>query len=312
MLTKFKRSVNPVFLDPLNSENILCEKGKKLDIILSPKLYWIKKMAVPVSSVREVTKLLPSIFEDSLPQGHYSYYAYKNEDDFILFAYEDKKILDLLLSKGISSTDIASIRFAQTEFISLDNAVSINDKQSMYLKGSLLVLAPSAWLSDSQGLELGEIKLSKHCIKLQQFGHIVDNTSFYKLGGILVVFALILIVEIFVTSAKNDVIEQNREELFIKYKLQATMIQNKSTHKRYSKVYKTQTKLRETIAVFLTMHLEENQKITLLEYKNKKLFVHIKGVKKGSESTLLAKLNAKKLIYKTSFNDDTIKMEFSL
>ena len=312
MFTKFKRSANAVFLDPDGSEIIVCEKGKKLDIILSPKLYWIKKMAIPVSGVREVKKLLSSIFEDSLPPGHYSYYAYKSGDEFILFAYEDKKILDLLLSKGISGADIASVRFAQTEFVSLVGAARINDKESIYLKDSLLIIAPSAWLEESHALELREIKLSKHSIKLQQFGHLVDNKSLYKLGGILVVFALVLIVEIFVISAKHDAIEHNREELFSKYKLQATMIQNRSTHKRYSKIYKTQTKLRETIAVFLTMPLKEKQKITLLEYKNKKIFVRIKGVKKGNETTLLSKLNAKKLKYKTSFNDDTIKVEVSL
>jgi len=309
---KFKRSINAVFLDPSRSETIVCEKGKKLDIILSPKMYWVKKMSLPVSSVREVKKLLPSIFEDSLPFGHYSYYAYKSEDEFILLAYEDKKILDLITSKGISSSDIATIRFAQTEFEALEGALSITDKESMYVKDTLLVLAPTVWLEESRDLVLDALKLSKHTIKLQQFGHIVDNKSLYKIAAVLVALILILIVEIFVASAKSDAILESKDALFAKYKLQATMFQNKSTYDKYSKIYKTQTKLRETIAIFLTMPLKEKQKITLLEYKNNKLFVSIKGVKKESENNLLSKLKAKKLIYKASFNDDTIKVELSL
>jgi len=312
LLTRFKRSASVVFLDPQMHETVICEKGEKLDIILSPRLYWVKKMKLPVATVREVKKLLPSIFEDSLPLGHYSYYAYKYEDEFILFAYEDKIILDLILSKGISTADIRSIHFAQSEFMDLEDAVSITDKESMYVKDRLVVLAPSAWLTESKNLELTNITLSKYTIKLQQFGHIVDNKSLFKIGGVLVVLALILLVEIFVASAKRDAVLEAKEELFSKYNLQSTMIQNKSIQKKYTKIYKTQTKLRATIAVFLSMPLKQNQKITLLEYKNKKLFVSIKGVKKGSENTFLSKLNAKKLKYKTSFNGESIKVELSL
>jgi len=309
---KFKRSINAVFLDPSRSETIVCEKGKKLDIILSPKMYWVKKMSLPVSSVREVKKLLPSIFEDSLPFGHYSYYAYKSEDEFILFAYEDKKILDFIESQGISNANIASIHFAQTEFSHLEGSLKINDTQSMYVKDTLVILAPTNWFNDSKELKLLDMNLSKHTIKLQQFGHIVDNKSLYKIGAILMVLALILVVEIFIASAKVGEITQKKEELFTKYKLQSTMIQNKSTYTKYSKIHKRQTKLRATIAVFLTMPLKKEQKIKLIEYKNKKLFVSIKGVKKGSENTFLSKLNAKKLKYKTSFNGESIKVELSL
>ncbi|MDF1878178.1 hypothetical protein JHD46_00840 [Sulfurimonas sp. SAG-AH-194-C20] len=312
MLTKFKRSTNAVFLDPKSSETISCEKGKKLDIILSPRLYWVKKMKLPVSSVREVTKLLPSIFEDSLPLGRYSYYAYKSEDEFILFAFEDKKILDLISQRGISSSEIGSIRFAQSEFNSLEHGVSINDKECIYLQDGLLVLAPLSWVHESKDIDLSELELSKYTIKLQQFGHIVDNKSLYKVGGVLVAFVVILLVEIFITSTKIGSIEEKREALFTKYKLQATMIQNRSTYAKYSKIYKTQTKLREAIAVFLTLPLKATQKITLLEYKNKKLFVSISGIKKGSETVFLSKLNAKKLKYKTFFSAKSMKVELSL
>ena len=195
MLTRFKRSTDVVFLDPQSSETIVTQNGKKLEIVLSPKMYWVKKMSLPVSSVREVNKLLPSIFEDSLPAGFYSYYAYKNKEEFILFAYEDKKILSLIASKGISTTDIASIRFAQTEFSDLEGAVNINTKESMYIKDTLLILAPSIWVEDAVDLDLSKIKHSKHTIKLQQFGHIVDKKSLYTVGGVLVSLALILLIE---------------------------------------------------------------------------------------------------------------------
>jgi hypothetical protein len=88
---KFRRDTTTLFLDPASKEQLIYDTSKKVNIILSPSLYWVKKMSLPVTNVREVKKLLPSIFEDSLPVGHYSYTAYKHGEDFMLFAYEDKK-----------------------------------------------------------------------------------------------------------------------------------------------------------------------------------------------------------------------------
>ncbi|MDQ7042683.1 MAG: hypothetical protein Q9M34_04045 [Sulfurimonas sp.] len=43
MFTNFKRSSRLVFLDPDDREILTCEKGEKLALILSPKIYWVKK-----------------------------------------------------------------------------------------------------------------------------------------------------------------------------------------------------------------------------------------------------------------------------
>ncbi len=308
----FKRATTALFLDPSSIEEFSHDKSKKINIILSPSLYWVKKMSLPVKSVREVKKLLPSIFEDSLPEGHYSYTAYKNGEEFMLFAYEDKKILSLLTQKGISSADIASVHFAQSEFKELSSAFCINEKQCMYIKDELLVLAPSAWISEKEKLNLDDIKLSKHTIKLQQFGHIVDNSSLYKIGAILTLLAFILIVEIFITSSKKDAIIEAKEELFSKYKLQSTMFQNKSSLSKYSKVHERGVKFRESISYFLTLKLKSNQKIKLIEYKNNLLNVTIDGVDKASLNAINNQLNAKGVKYKSSLKGETMRVEMKI
>ncbi|MDF1883053.1 hypothetical protein JHD49_03790 [Sulfurimonas sp. SAG-AH-194-C21] len=309
---KFRRQGKTVFIDSKYDASIEYEKGKKLDIILSPSLYWVKKISLPVKSVSQANKLLASIFEDSLPLGHYSYVAYKNGDDFLVFAYEDKKILSLLNTKNISLGDVNSIHFAQHEFKTLEGALKVNATQSMYLKDSLLVLAPSAWLSDSKELDLRDIKLSKHSIKLQQFGHIVDKKSLYKVGVILVLFALILIVEIFVATSKKDALQTLQEEVFAKHKLQSTMFQNNSTKRKYESIHKTQTKLRQYTSYFLKMKLHETQKIMLIEYKNKILYVRLSGVSKGSSKSITSQLDSKSVKYKVSYSDESMKVEIKI
>lgn len=309
---KFRHDTTTLFLDPASKEYLSYDKSKKVNIILSPSLYWVKKMSLPVSSVREVKKLLPSIFEDSLPDGHYSYTAYKHHEEFMLFAYEDKKILDLLTKHNISVSDIASVHFAQSEFKEIPNAFCINDKQCMYLKDELLVLAPSAWISEKEKLSLSQIKLSKHSIKLQQFGHIVDNSSLYKIGAILSVLALILIVEIFITSSKKNTITEAKDELFTKYSLQATMFQNRSSLKKYSKVHTRQTKLRESISYFLSLKLKTIQKISLIDYKNNLLNITISPVDASSLKSIKNQLNTKGIKFKTSLSENKLKVEMKI
>jgi len=312
LFTRFKHKSNVLFLDPQSEIAGFYEKGQKVDIVLSPSLYWVKKMALPVSSIREVKKLLPSIFEDSLPESHYSYTAYKSGDAFMLFAYEDKKILDMLSDKGIASADIASLHFAQSEFSTLKGAVQINETQSMYVKDELVVVVPTEWLDESKRLDTNNMKLSKQSIKLQQFGHIVDNSSLYKIGIILGVLIVVLLVEIFMTHAKLSAILETKDKIFSKYKLQSTMIQNRSTMSKYSKIHQQQTKLRAYIADFLTMPLTANQKITHISYRNKVLDVRLQGVKKSEVKRLFTKLDAQKVKYKLSYENESIKVEITL
>jgi len=309
---KFKRSSRVLFVDPSVDTVFSLDKGEKVDLILSPSLYWVKKITIPVKSVREVKKLLPSIFLDSLPEGHYSYSAYKKEDDFIAFAYEDKKILALLAQKGIGLSSIHSIHFAQSEFETLEGALEINEMESIYLKDDLVVVVPTVWLKESEPLVLEDKKLSKHTIKLQQFGHIVDNKSFYMIGTILSIFIFILIVEIFLTHSKIDTIANAKDSLFSKYKLQSTMFQNRSTFTKYNNIHTLQTELRAVISYFLSMPLRATQKITLIEYKEKKLMVTISGVIKGQERGIISRLNAKKVKYKLSFSGQNMKVEVKL
>ena len=84
---KFNTQLKTLFLDP-HSE--IEHTDEKVNIILSPALYWVKRQTLPVKYIRDAMKLLPSIFEESVPEGHYSYSAYKDGDTFVLFAYDDK------------------------------------------------------------------------------------------------------------------------------------------------------------------------------------------------------------------------------
>jgi len=309
---KFKRQSTILFLDPLDVHLKEYDKSKKVSVVLSPSLYWVQKLSLPVKYVRDVKKLLPSIFEDILPEGNYSYTAYKSADKFFVFAYEDKKILELLHKSGIAIADISSIHLAQSELKELLTATKINETQSLYIKDEILGVAPTTWFDKVENLDLRTIKLSKQTIKIQQYGHLVKSSSLYKIAALLSALIIIIFIESFITSQKIGAINEAKDKLFSKYKLQSTMLQNRSLQNKYKSIYKKQSRLREYISYFLNMHLSATQKLTLIDYQNSVLSVIFTGVNEGNKATITNILKTKKIQFKESLKGDTLKMEIKL
>lgn len=306
---KFNTKAKTIFLDSASEYK---EIDGKLNIVLSPSLYWVKKISLPVKYARDAIKLLPSIFEDILPDGNYSYYAYKLNDDFIVFAYNDKLILDTLADKGISLSSISNIYFAQSEIVDISTAMKINETQSIYIKDDILILVPCCWIEEKGELNLDNIKHSKHNIKLQQFGHIVDTKSLYKVGAILVMMIFLVSAEYFMQTKKINDITLLKDNVFEKYSLKSTTFQNKALLKKYTNIYKTQTKIRQYISNILKVKLDKNQHLATLSIKNKKILVSFSGVKKGSGRRIIDSFKSNGMIIKTKYLKNSLKIEVSI
>ncbi len=309
MFSKFNKQINTIFLDP-HSENF--NTAESVNVILSPSLYWVKKVSLPIKYLRDVKPLLASLFEDTLPDGTYSYSAYKSGDDFFIFAYEDKVILDTFLSKGISSTQVKNVYFAQSELSNIDGAKKINETQSIYLKDDIVILLPCCWIEESGDLDLSEISLSKNNIRLKQFGHIVNDKALYRIAVIFIVFIVIIVIEYFITLQKISTTSELRNQLFIKYNLKSTMIQNRSILKGYKSIHDIQIKFREYTASILALKLQKHEKLSLLSLKGKSLIAEFSGIQQGSESIIEKVFKNKNIKYKSNFKKNTWHVEIEL
>jgi hypothetical protein len=307
---KFKNTLKTIFLDPNSSKEF--ELDDKINVILSPSLYWVKKLSLPVKSVREVKKLLPSLFEDTLPEGNYSYYAYKSEDGFFVFAYEDKLILDTLAKKGVPASSVANVYFAQSELGKIESPLKINDFQSIYVKDEILVVIPSDWIAQSPELNVYDIYLSGHSIVLQQFGHIVNKKSLYKVSAIMLALSLLIATEYFITIHKSNQITAAQEELFEKYNLKSTIFQNKSMLKKYENIHEKQSNLREYISSILAVKLKDKEELSLLNVKNNIFSADFSGIAQGDEERIIKILNENKVKFTSSFKDETWHVEMAL
>jgi hypothetical protein len=287
---KFKQEKIILFLDPHTTISPEELGDKKLYIILSPSLYWVKKLQLPVKSLREIKKLLPSIFEEIVPAGHYSYHAYKTEDGFVAFAYEDKKILKLLEDKKIDVNRVAGFYFAQAEFQNDTNSYKINEKQALLNKDGNVIITPLGWVKGAKEFVLKDHKLHSKPIRLQQYGHIVDMQSVYKIGAMLGVLLVIVVVEIMMTHAKIEKLQKAKEEIFSNYHLPPTMMQNRAILSKYKAIHTQQYHLRELIAFFLHLHLPSGVSLLEIDFHNKQLRVLFSAIDKKQEKYLFRKL----------------------
>ena len=312
LFTRFKKEHKRLFLDPSSNEKFEHSTGEKVEVVLSPALYWVKKLKLPVKNAREAKKLLPSIFEDLLPLGHYAYHAYKSGDEFLLFAYEERKILELLQKVGVAFAEIAGVHFAQSLSAFVETPKSINEKQALLLKDDVVILVPLVWVETHSALKIEKIKLSSNSIKLQQFGHLVDNSSLVKIGIVLAFLALLLSMEIFIASAKKEQVSLAKEEIFSHYKLQSTLMQNRSSLEKYTKINAEQKKLRVYIGAFLSLKLEQGQKITNMSYKNKKFSCSINKATPKSVAAIKKQLSVKGIVAQETLSKENLKLEVVL
>lgn len=306
---KFNNKHKSIFLDPHSQK---FELDEKVNVILSPAYYWVKKLTLPVKYVRDVKKLLPSIFEDTLNDGNYSYSVYKEGEFFFAFAYDDKLILDALEEKGVNSTNIANIFFAQSELGFIEGALRVNETQSIYLKDDVLVLLPCCWIEESGELDLDDISVTEHSISLAQFGHIVDNKSLYKIGAIFTALIVLVVIELFITNQKVNEVTNLKDNLFEKAKLQSTMFQNKATLKKYKTIHKNQMHLREYTSVLVSAKLKPDEKLNQISLKNKKLSAEYTKLSKASVDAISKKLNMKKVKFETKVKENSWYVEMKL
>ena len=96
----FRSKADAFFVD---TDSPACTLEGPVNVILSPSMYWVKRVKLPVKYLREAKSLIPSLFDENLPEGKYSYSAYKDGDSFLIFAYNDKEVLDRIAEKGIPS-----------------------------------------------------------------------------------------------------------------------------------------------------------------------------------------------------------------
>lgn len=310
MFWSFKDDAQSIFLDI----DAVCSvtAGKKYNVILSPSLYWVKKLSLPLKYTHEVKKILPTLFEENLPEGNYNYYVYKEDDAFICFAYEDRKILEVLEQKGISPSDVKSFFFAQTALEGFDDVYRVNEAEVLKKEEGIFLLLPAAWYKDAKELPLERANTSKHAISLQHFSHIVRPELLYKIIAVLLAFVFVLFVELFVLGSVKESVVEESQNIFAQKGLKPTMMQNRSILSQYKSIYERQKKLRESLIALLKSNLKKGEHIEHIILKDGVLRVYFSGVSALQKARVTAALAKEKIPFKTEFEKEQLVVEVKL
>jgi len=248
LFSKFKTDTEIVFLDPdLDIE----PKDAKVAVILSPALYWVRAFTLPVRSEKEAKKLLPSLFEDFLPEGEFGYYGYFEEERYIGFAYEEEKIRTLLVQKGVDLGSVESFHFAQSVFDSDMLPVKLDDAWMLQEIEGIVVKLPLMQQEGLKPLDTSTLRLSPKAIKIERYAAPIEKKTLYFLCGAALLFALLYGLEWFKIDQEATRLQQHSNELFSRYSLLPTVTQNRSVLKKYEKIDTRQKKLRRVVAALL-------------------------------------------------------------
>lgn len=144
------QKVSTLFLHP--GRELSAAEGK-VNIIISPALYWFRDETLPVKSVNQAKKLAPSIFESFLPPGEYSYSVIKREESFWLFAYKDEVIAETLRQSGCKNAQVEKLYFAQTEFFDAQEALTLDEKQVLVNNAGVVTILPLQYVPLAKPLE---------------------------------------------------------------------------------------------------------------------------------------------------------------
>ncbi|GEM_PF-5093561 len=97
------------------------------DVVLSPDLYWIKKIEVPLKSAMAAKRVAPALFEGSLGRGDYEYKILKTPEGFAAVAYSRDEIRQAIENCGLDFNKLDRVGFAQSFLEGVSDCVKIDD-----------------------------------------------------------------------------------------------------------------------------------------------------------------------------------------
>ena len=221
-----------------------------------------------------------SIFDGIIPEGRYEYKVFKiSKNEYILIAFDIKKILEQLKDLNIDIKFIDRIYTAQSEFLKDEISFRIDEQFGLVSVEGVLVKIPVKFLTTDVSVDkiLLDKKLSNHYI----YSGSLQKTNLKQKDFKLLLF-LFLLINIFLISSvitvKRDIydIKSKKENFIKKNSLPATTFQIKSMEEELKTIDNIQFAVREGINYLAQFKLLKDEYFVILRYEGKKLLYKIK------------------------------------
>lgn len=280
-------------------------------VILSPEFYWVKKVKLPVKRERDALKLAPSIYEGFLPAGEFSYEVRKEGEDFIVIAYDKKKVSAVLDEVFLHKKDIAEVYFAQDALAQIEECTAIDSKAALSNMDGIIIQVPRACTNTQQTLNdvLGAALIGKRKVKLSSFDNTLLSSGDIKIIASIVGLLLMAFLSEYIVYKKalGD-LETKRAQIIVEHDLPRTSIQLKSIKKSLLKKFKTQKALRDVLFTLSKITLQKGEYIQSIEESVKETKVKIHVLSKQREGEIKKMFPSSMRIKESQMHENTLSL----
>ncbi|ACM92649.1 hypothetical protein NAMH_0011 [Nautilia profundicola AmH] len=238
--------------------------NEPVDIILSPQFYWIKKIDIPIKSLKDAKKLSKTLFK---LDDTYLYDAFEINGKY--YAYAIKKNININIDKKF----INSIRLAQTELYDF-NIINVSKNYSIQKIDDLLFCFPNIKNAPYIKDILPSLKLSKN--KINIFNRI-------KLKKSVVISLLLLFLFINISFLLNIIknkqtvknLELKKAKIIHKYHLPKTTYQIKAILNELKEKDFNQNKIKKDLEFITKTPLKNDETFISLSYDKNRFDIEI-------------------------------------
>ena len=248
------------------STNTKIDDSEKVNIILSPELYWVRIFDIPVKNITQARHVLPTLFEDILTNvSELSFQVVKLEENkYLCFAYINKTIYEAIKKSGISLSLVDSIYFAQNECKKFKE-FTFENKSFIYSPDDILIKVPNNILSNPISLNenINKVELSSHKVDIKLYNNVLSSKQIYSILAIILCICIINIYKLFDYKTQISKIDNQIEIEKKQSNLPSSMLQTNSILKKYKSIVNKEIKKREFLEYLLSNKLFKINKINL-------------------------------------------------
>jgi len=114
----------------------------KIDLLLAPDLYLMKREELPVRFAFEARKIAPAILEELGAGEGWQFEALRDGPSWLLFAYDPQQIAEVLREAGIRPPQIHRLYFAQQFRDQLSHPLALDSEKSLVDLNGTVTLIP--------------------------------------------------------------------------------------------------------------------------------------------------------------------------
>jgi len=263
-LAKFRSSTPPRLLMVHHTTDGSAFRNERIDLILSPAYYWVRREEVGALSPFAARKIAPSIFHGLIPEGEYHYRVMKTDvkEEALFFAYDEAEIARRLKAQGFDLSLIRNVYLAQNELSMMTTPLLLDDESALIMRENIIVAVPRILCREAEALNPEGLKLSKFRLNLRSvnaFG--IKSGQLYGMSAVVLIALLGSSVEYWRLSGALEAYEMRQVAAIEEAKLPNTSFQRKAIKKGLIKRVNAHEKLKKTLVK--VMRVPKNKKETL-------------------------------------------------